>query len=66
MMGKRTVSSNSGVGITGPLFYIIHRNQLKVDYKDLNLRYETIKIPEVIDVIYFSNVCLALYHILLS
>jgi len=45
-MGKRTVSSNNGVGKTGPLAYSIHGNKLKVDYKDLNVRPETLKILE--------------------
>ena len=29
---------------TGPIYYTIHKNQLKVDFKDLNLRPETIKL----------------------
>ena len=30
---------------SGPLSYIIHKNQLKMD-EDLNVRPETIKLPE--------------------
>lgn len=49
MMEKITVSSNSGVGETGPLSYSVHGSKLKADYKDLNVRPKAVKILEDIE-----------------